>query len=55
MEESGELGPNWSSAIGGGLGNRGELEGERAVIVFELKLLDRLERMWLFVFEARYV
>lgn len=28
----GDFGPSWSSAIGGGLGNRGELEGEAAMI-----------------------
>jgi hypothetical protein len=30
---SGDLGPSWSSAIGGGLGRRGELDGERGVAV----------------------
>jgi hypothetical protein len=30
---SGDLGPNWSSAIGGGLGRRGELDGEIGVAV----------------------
>lgn len=29
----GEDGPIWTSAIGGGLGNRGELAGERAAMV----------------------
>ena len=27
---TGDLGPSWSSAIGGGLGRRGELEGDSA-------------------------
>lgn len=28
----GDLGPSWSSAIGGGLGSRGELEGDAAIL-----------------------
>jgi hypothetical protein len=28
----GDLGPSWSSAMGGGLGSRGELEGEAAMV-----------------------
>jgi hypothetical protein len=32
----GDLGPSWSSAIGGGLGRRGELEGEAAMVAEEL-------------------
>lgn len=28
----GDLGPSWSSAIGGGLGSRGELEGDAAIM-----------------------
>ena len=28
----GDLGPSWSSAIGGGLGRRGELDGEAAMV-----------------------
>jgi hypothetical protein len=27
---TGDLGPSWSSAMGGGLGSRGELEGDTA-------------------------
>jgi len=29
----GDLGPSWSSAIGGGLGRRGELDGDMAAMV----------------------
>jgi hypothetical protein len=28
----GDFGPSWSSAIGGGLGSRGELEGDAAMV-----------------------
>ena len=28
----GDLGPSWSSAMGGGLGSRGELDGEAAMV-----------------------
>lgn len=28
----GDLGPSWSSAIGGGLGRRGELDGDAAIL-----------------------
>lgn len=31
----GDLGPSWSSAIGGGLGSRGELEGDAAMSKFQ--------------------
>lgn len=35
----GDLGPSWSSAIGGGLGRRGELEGEAAMIGDDLVIV----------------
>jgi hypothetical protein len=28
----GDMGPSWSSAIGGGLGRRGEREGDAAIV-----------------------
>lgn len=35
----GDLGPSWSSAMGGGLGRRGELEGDIvAAAMFALKV-----------------
>lgn len=33
----GDFGPSWSSAIGGGLGSRGELEGDMAAMVEEAR------------------
>lgn len=38
----GDLGPSWTSGNGGGLGSRGELDGERALML--AAMISKLQR-----------